>query len=122
MCRAETPGIFEISDIEEGSLMNTLDMIRPYEQQMIADRRWLHEHPELSGQEQETKLRLMRFIKDTTGLDVVDKGKWFYAKYTAEAPTREPIVRWRSCANLFYSNWLNYYVYQTTPYDVKDIQ
>ena len=37
-------------------------------------------------------------------------------------PTREPIVRWRSCANLFYSNWLNYYVYQTTPYDVKDIQ
>ena len=37
-------------------------------------------------------------------------------------PTKEPIVRWRSCANLFYSNWLNYYVYQTTPYDVKDIQ
>ena len=37
-------------------------------------------------------------------------------------PARAPIVRWRSCANLFYSNWLNYYVYQTTPYDVKDIQ
>ena len=37
-------------------------------------------------------------------------------------PTRSPIVRWRSCANLFYSNWLNDYVYQTTPYDVKDIQ
>ena len=37
-------------------------------------------------------------------------------------PEREPIVRWRSCANLFYSNWLNYYVYQTTPYDITDIQ
>ncbi len=37
-------------------------------------------------------------------------------------PTREPIVRWRSCANLFYSNWLNYYVYQTTPYDVEEIR
>ena len=37
-------------------------------------------------------------------------------------PEKAPIVRWRSCANLFYSNWLNYYVYQTTPYDVKDIQ
>ena len=37
-------------------------------------------------------------------------------------PTRAPVVNWRSCANLFYSNWLNYYVYQTTPYDVKDIQ
>ena len=36
--------------------------------------------------------------------------------------TLDPVVTWRSCANLFYSNWLNYYVYQTTPYDVKDIQ
>ena len=36
--------------------------------------------------------------------------------------TQEPVVTWRSCANLFYSNWLNYYVYQTTPYDVKDIK
>ena len=36
--------------------------------------------------------------------------------------TREPIVRWRSCANLFYSNWLNYFVYQTTPYDITKIQ
>ena len=31
--------------------------------------------------------------------------------------TKEPIVSWRSYANLLYSNWLNYYVYQTTPYD-----
>ncbi|MBE6629464.1 MAG: homoserine O-succinyltransferase [Ruminococcaceae bacterium] len=36
--------------------------------------------------------------------------------------TREPLVRWRSCANLFYSNWLNYFVYQTTPYDITKIQ
>lgn len=35
--------------------------------------------------------------------------------------TREPVVNWRSCANLFYSNWLNYYVYQSTPYNIKDI-
>jgi homoserine O-succinyltransferase len=42
--------------------------------------------------------------------------------YPDDDPTKEPIVRWRSCANLFYSNWLNYYVYQTTPYDIKDIQ
>jgi len=37
-------------------------------------------------------------------------------------PTKEPIVRWRSCANLFYSNWLNYFVYQTTPYDITQIK
>lgn len=36
-------------------------------------------------------------------------------------PNREPIVRWRSVGQLFYSNWLNYYVYQSTPYDVKEI-
>ena len=35
---------------------------------------------------------------------------------------REPIVRWRSCANLFYSNWLNYFVYQATPYDITKIK
>ena len=32
-----------------------------------------------------------------------------------------PVVRWRSAAQLFYTNWLNYYVYQTTPYDLKKI-
>ena len=36
--------------------------------------------------------------------------------------TKEPIVRWRSCANLFYSNWLNYFVYQTTLYDITQIK
>lgn len=34
-------------------------------------------------------------------------------------PTREPLVTWRSCANLIYSNWLNYFVYQSTPYDIR---
>ena len=37
-------------------------------------------------------------------------------------PTKEPLVTWRSHANLLYSNWLNYFVYQTTPYDIKDIK
>lgn len=36
-------------------------------------------------------------------------------------PLRPPVVRWRSAAQLFYTNWLNYYVYQTTPYDLKKI-
>ena len=35
--------------------------------------------------------------------------------------TREPVCRWRSSANLLYSNWLNYFVYQATPYDLKNI-
>lgn len=36
-------------------------------------------------------------------------------------PTREPVVRWRAHAHLFFSNWLNYYVYQETPYVLDDI-
>lgn len=35
--------------------------------------------------------------------------------------TKDPIVRWRGHANLLFSNWLNYFVYQTTPYDLKSI-
>ena len=36
--------------------------------------------------------------------------------------TKEPIVKWRSCANLLYSNWLNYFVYQSTPYNIEEIE
>ena len=41
--------------------------------------------------------------------------------FPEDDPTREPNVTWRSHANLLYSNWLNYYVYQTTPYDISTI-
>ena len=37
-------------------------------------------------------------------------------------PSRDPIVNWRSSGQLLYSNWLNYYVYQSTPYDLSEIQ
>ena len=36
--------------------------------------------------------------------------------------TKEPVVKWRSCANLLYSNWLNYFVYQSTPYNIEEIE
>lgn len=41
--------------------------------------------------------------------------------YPGDDDTQRPVCRWRSCANLLYSNWLNYFVYQTTPYDVMSI-
>ena len=37
-------------------------------------------------------------------------------------PENEPLMKWRGHANLLYSNWLNYYVYQTTPYNIDDIK
>jgi homoserine O-succinyltransferase len=41
--------------------------------------------------------------------------------YPGDDDTKRPLVRWRSVGNLLYTNWLNYYVYQTTPYDINDI-
>lgn len=37
-------------------------------------------------------------------------------------PTKDVIVRWRASANLFFSNWLNYIVYQETPYDLEKME
>lgn len=42
--------------------------------------------------------------------------------YLNDDPAQGPIVRWRSHANLLFSNWLNYFVYQATPYDIRDIK
>ena len=41
--------------------------------------------------------------------------------YPDDDDTKEPIVRWRGHANLLFSNWLNYFVYQTTPYDIETV-
>lgn len=42
--------------------------------------------------------------------------------YRGDDPEKGPLVRWRSTANLLFSNWLNYYVYQETPYDINEIK
>ncbi|KNF09987.1 homoserine O-succinyltransferase MetA [Gottschalkia purinilytica] len=47
------------------------------------------------------------------GLENVEIPKNYFPN---DDPNKEPIVRWRSHASLLYSNWLNYYVYQETPY------
>ena len=41
--------------------------------------------------------------------------------YPNDDPSQTPTVRWRGHANLLYANWLNYYVYQVTPYDLAQI-
>lgn len=42
--------------------------------------------------------------------------------YKDNEPDNGPLVKWRSTANLLFSNWLNYYVYQETPYDINEIK
>ena len=41
--------------------------------------------------------------------------------YPNDDDTQPPLVSWRAHANLLYSNWLNYFVYQTTPYDIQKV-
>ena len=41
--------------------------------------------------------------------------------YRDNDPEKSPLVTWRAHANLFYNNWVNYYVYQETPYDINSI-
>ena len=42
--------------------------------------------------------------------------------YVDDDPEKGPLVRWRAHANLLFSNWLNYFVYQETPYNINDIK
>lgn len=42
--------------------------------------------------------------------------------YRNDDPSTEPIVRWRGHANLLFTNWLNYYVYQETPFEIENIK
>ncbi len=51
------------------------------------------------------------------GLDIKIPANYF----SNDDPEKPPLVTWRSHANLFYSNWLNYYVYQITPYNIESI-
>lgn len=42
--------------------------------------------------------------------------------YEGDNPDNRPVVSWRAHANLMFSNWINYYVYQETPYDINKIE
>ncbi|MBP1614097.1 MAG: homoserine O-succinyltransferase [Bacteroidetes bacterium] len=42
--------------------------------------------------------------------------------YVDDDPDKGPVVRWRGHANLLFSNWLNYFVYQETPFNIEDIK
>jgi homoserine O-succinyltransferase len=58
------------------------------------------------------------YRRDLAAGDAIALPKHYYPD---DDPSRAPIVNWRGHGNLLYSNWLNYFVYQTTPYDLKQL-
>lgn len=44
-----------------------------------------------------------------------------YNYFPGDDPTKTPLITWRSSANIIFSNWLNYFVYQKTPYDLSTL-
>lgn len=67
------------------------------------------------------------YDRDTLKAEYIrDRGKGMTPKipehyFPDDDPTQEPLIRWRSHAHLFYTNWLNYYVYQSTPYVIESL-
>jgi len=58
------------------------------------------------------------YVRDVNAGKPIEVPKNYYPN---DDPSQPPMVTWRSHANLLYSNWLNYYVYQTTPYDITSL-
>lgn len=69
--------------------------------------------------EYDTETLEMEYRRDLKkGLTNVEMPKHYFP---SDDPTQRPISTWRSIAHLFYSNWLNYYVYQETPYELEGL-
>ncbi|MBQ2307585.1 MAG: homoserine O-succinyltransferase [Clostridia bacterium] len=79
------------------------------------DRRQIYMTGHLEYDRDTLKLEYQRDIQK--GLDIAVPENYF----PDDDPTRKPYHQWRSHAYLLYANWLNYYVYQATPYDLADI-
>lgn len=59
------------------------------------------------------------YKRDAGKRDDVEQPKNYYRD---NDPTKGPLVTWRSHANLLFNNWINYYVYQETPYNINEIK
>lgn len=73
----------------------------------------------LGHQEYDRETLETEYLRDKNrGLDIKVPANYF----KDDDPDKEILFRWRAHANLLFSNWLNYYVYQSTPYDLSQIK
>ena len=69
--------------------------------------------------EYDADILMLEYLRDKEAGLPIDIPKNYFPN---DDDSKKPVVTWRSHANLIYSNWLNYYVYQTTPYDITKIK
>lgn len=73
----------------------------------------------LGHQEYDRDTLAKEYFRDVDkGLDIQLPCNYF----RDDDPNKEPVFKWRSHANLLFSNWLNYYLYQATPYNLDDLR
>ncbi len=106
-----------IEDIEKNRKLELLAASEEAGPYLIASKDWrrifLTGHPEYDAD----TLANEYFRDVNKGLPIEIPVNYF----TDDDPNKPPIVSWRAHANLLYTNWLNYYVYQTTPYDLNEV-
>lgn len=108
----------KMSDVKECSELNILCEFGENGLYLVSAKRgrqiFVTGHPEYDA-----NTLKMEYVRDLAkGMDVPMPVNYF----TDNDPKKPPLVRWRGHANLLFNNWLNYYVYQETPYDLQAIK
>ena len=104
----------DILNVPELELLSVSDMAGVFAVKSEDNRRFfITGHPEYDAD----TLSLEYFRDVNKGLDIEVP----YNYFPDDDPTKKPKITWRAHAQLLYTNWLNYYVYQTTPYDINEI-
>ena len=106
--------IEDVEAVDDLEVVAVSDEVGLYIAKSVDSRRFfVFGHPEYDTDT--LKLEYERDVK--RGIDPEVPANYF----PDDDPTRAPLNIWRSQAQLFYTNWLNYYVYQTTPYDLEKV-
>ena len=106
--------IEDVEAVDDLEVVAVSDEVGLYIVKSVDSRRFfVFGHPEYDTDT--LKLEYERDVK--RGIDPEVPANYF----PDDDPTRAPLNIWRSQAQLFYTNWLNYYVYQTTPYDLEKV-
>ena len=106
--------IEDVEAVDDLEVVAVSDEVGLYIVKSVDSRRFfVFGHPEYDTDT--LKLEYERDVK--RGIDPEVPANYF----PDDDPTRAPLNIWRAQAQLFYTNWLNYYVYQTTPYDLEKV-